>query len=287
MLLLPLVLGGCSQQLKRMEGRMDEVANAQRSIEADLAQMREEVEAIGARERQREQDYAERRAELESQLLALDRAVRRMDARAEEQDALLRRISAALDILLRSGGTASVFPSGVDSSGAGPPSDVSASPSANDLDAAAVGGGVAGGLAAGAILEQEPADGSPATDVFDAAFADFTRGNYALAREGFEELLRGYPRSELADDAAYWIAEAYYSEGEHAQALERFEAILQTYPRADTLAATLLKIGYCQIELDRSEEAAATFERLRRDYPESDEALIAEHKLSAMASERP
>ena len=202
---------------------------------------------------------AERRAEMESQLLALDRAVRQMDARAEEQDELLRRISANLDLIARQSAAAS------------------SRSETSEVVAAADTARAAGGDAS------EVADsGSPATDVYQAAFADYTRGSYTLARQGFEEVLRRFPDSEFADDAAYWIAETHYAQGNPETALRGFRSILENYPRGDSITASLLKIGYCHLELGDEDAAREAFGRLRREFPESDEALVAEHKLSTL-----
>jgi tol-pal system protein YbgF len=121
-------------------------------------------------------------------------------------------------------------------------------------------------------------------EVYDAAMRDFTRGSYALARDGFEEVVRRFPQSELADNAAYWLGETFYAEGEYADALDRFDQVLRAYPTGDILPSALLKTGYCQLELGDREAAIAAFQRLRSEYPSSDEAAIAEHKLNAIGS---
>ena len=70
----------------------------------------------------------------------------------------------------------------------------------------------AGGMAAAPDSTAAPLGPPPATanDLYDAAYRDFSRGNYDLAIEGFRELLKYYPNMNLSDNAQYWIGECYY-----------------------------------------------------------------------------
>jgi tol-pal system protein YbgF len=251
-------LGGCAKQLQRIESGVDDVAREQQVQRRAMQQFQDRLDALSDRDEEREQQVAERRAELEAQLLALDRAVRQMDARSEEQAELLHEIRAALDLISRQR---------VSVSHSTPEESSDADEPATTADEATTGG-------------------SPGTDVYEAAFADYTRGSYTLARQGFVELLERFPSSELADDAAYWIAETYYAQGDPQTALAGFQSILEEYPRGDSITPSLLKIGYCYLELENEDAATDSFRRLVREFPESDEALIAQHKLSTLQGGR-
>lgn len=260
--------GGCAKQLQRIESGVNRVSRDQDSQRRTLEELQSRIDDLAARDVEREQQVAERRAELESQLLALDRAVRQMDARSEEQAELLQQIRDALDIIARQ----RAADDRMDQAGAG----------ASSTDDA---GADEGSDSFGQVETSKSGpvgDASPGTDVYDTAFADYTRGSYTLARQGFQELLDRFPRSELADDAAYWIAETYYAQGDPQEALSGFQSILEEYPRGDSITPSLLKIGYCYLELENEEAARESFRRLVREFPESDEALIAEHKLSTL-----
>jgi tol-pal system protein YbgF len=250
--LLP--LGGCASQLRRIETGVQQVAQEQQSQSRAMQQFQDRLDALSDRDAKREEQLAERRAELEAQLLALDRAVRQMDARSEEQATLLQQIRAALDLISRQGASRPAAED--DATGTAPTTDTA--------DASGV------------------QSASPGTDVYESAFADYTRGSYTLARQGFEELLRRFPDSELADDAAYWIAETHYAQGDPETALSGFQSILEEYPRGDSITPALLKIGYCYLELHQNDKARDAFRHLLREFPESDEAKIAQHKLESM-----
>ncbi|HKK72566.1 MAG TPA: tol-pal system protein YbgF [Candidatus Krumholzibacteria bacterium] len=247
---------GCAKQLQRIETRTDEIATIQARLAAEQRELASIVERLDERDAEREAELVERRAELEYQLRALDRVVRQLDARAQEQQELLQRISAALDLLTRR------TPSGPDAPTATAPTD--------STIAAASGG--------------DPLE-SPGQDVFDAAFDDYTGGRYALAREGFQEVLDRFEDSELADDARYWVAETHYAEGDHATARDGFAEVVERWSESDVVPPALLKLAYSMLELGESEDAIATLQRLVDEHPDSDEALIAEHRLSTLSAE--
>src|SRR6056297_3278505 len=108
---------GCAKQLQRIETRTDEIATIQARLAAEQRELASIVERLDERDAEREAELVERRAELEYQLRALDRVVRQLDARAQEQQELLQRISAALDLLTRR------TPSGPDAPTATAPTD--------------------------------------------------------------------------------------------------------------------------------------------------------------------
>ena len=121
---------------------------------------------------------------------------------------------------------------------------------------------------------------SPGVEVYDAAFRDFTKGSYSLAREGFKEFLARYPDTDLSDNARYWIGETWYAQGNYQEAVRDFDAVLRSYPEGDIVPGALLKSSNCHLELGEKERALEGYRRLVREYPDSDEAFIAQHKLA-------
>jgi len=119
-------------------------------------------------------------------------------------------------------------------------------------------------------------------ELYDQAFADMSRSNYELAKMGFEEYLRRYPDTELADNALYWIGEVQYVQHDYEGALSTFQRVLDEYPKGNKLAAALFKIGLCQMTLNQSDEAKATFNRVIQEYPATPEASQAQQRLIEM-----
>jgi tol-pal system protein YbgF len=150
-----------------------------------------------------------------------------------------------------------------------------------DLLATRAGGSPGGTAAPGAEL---PAGGAAIPEagraIFQAAVRDRSLGNNDLARQGFREFLAKYGQSELADDAAYDLADLDYADKLYADALAQFQAVLTRYPRSELAPSASLKIGYCQLEMGRTEEGRKALEQLIDRYPSSEEAGLARDRLA-------
>ncbi len=122
----------------------------------------------------------------------------------------------------------------------------------------------------------------PAADpqsLYNSAYNDYLRGKYDLALQGFEEYLKNFPGTDLADNATYWIGECYYRQRRYRQAVDQFEGVLSRYPRSDKSASALLKKGYALIELGDRSQGVTQLRQVVRQYPTSDEANLARQRL--------
>jgi tol-pal system protein YbgF len=131
-------------------------------------------------------------------------------------------------------------------------------------------------------LEDRPDASATVEDTFSAAYADYAKGNFALALAGFQEFLKKYPNSELADNAQYWIADSYYAQGDFESAATQFDEVVQKYPKGDRVPAALLKRALCLIELNRTADGVVLLQHLIQTYPSSEEASLAKQRLEAM-----
>ena len=134
--------------------------------------------------------------------------------------------------------------------------------------------------------QQEPGGrGRPAgptadpQSLYNSAYNDYLRGKYDLALQGFEEYLKNFPGTELADNATYWIGECYYRQRRYRQAVDQFEGVLSRYPRSDKSASALLKKGYALIELGDRSQGTTQLRQVIRQYSTSDEANLARQRL--------
>jgi tol-pal system protein YbgF len=118
------------------------------------------------------------------------------------------------------------------------------------------------------------AAGSP-EDLFNGAYADYSRGNYDLALSGFESTLRADPQGPLADDAQYWIGETLYAKSQYADAAAAFDKVIAGWPNGDKLAVAHLKRGLSLYEARRTAEGVAELQRVIQTWPGSDEARLA------------
>ncbi|MEM7480310.1 MAG: tol-pal system protein YbgF [Acidobacteriota bacterium] len=133
-----------------------------------------------------------------------------------------------------------------------------------------------------------PASGTVTTDpqsLYQAAYNDYLRGNYDLAVQSFEEYLRAFPGTDLADNAVYWIGECFYRQGQFRQAIGQFDAVVARYPRSDKLPSAVLKKGYAHLQLGERGEGVDQLRRVVDRYPNSDEANLARQRLREVGVE--
>jgi tol-pal system protein YbgF len=102
------------------------------------------------------------------------------------------------------------------------------------------------------------------------------------ARRLFEVFRVKYPRSDLADNAAYWLGETYFAEGQWAAAIEAFAKLMADHPGSDKIPDALLRTGGAWLKLDKRREAQDVLTRLGRDYPGSEARGEADKLLSTL-----
>ncbi len=143
---------------------------------------------------------------------------------------------------------------------------------------------------------RSPTAGPPPADLYQAAYTDFSKGNYTLAITGFQEFLRRAPDSDLADNAQYWIAEsrlslahAYSNRGEAEkarkeieQAVQEFRKVIVNYPRGDKAPTALYKEALALLELKQQSLALARLQYILDNFPQSEEAPLARERLAAI-----
>jgi len=120
----------------------------------------------------------------------------------------------------------------------------------------------------------------------EAASADY-RAAVELVKSGTKEdavsalrsFLEKYPRHEYADNAQYWLGEAFYAHKDYQQALVAFRATIETYPRGNKVPDALLKVGYCYQALGQTEKAKAVLEQVVNLYPKTEPAALASKRL--------
>lgn len=119
-------------------------------------------------------------------------------------------------------------------------------------------------------------------ELYRAARADYGRGDYSLAIEGFEEFLRRFPASELADNSLYWVGESHWAQRRYESALASFDAVLQQHPGGDKTPDAGLKRGLCLIELNRMADGIIQLQHVKDAYPGSTASRLAREKLESL-----
>jgi tol-pal system protein YbgF len=122
-------------------------------------------------------------------------------------------------------------------------------------------------------------------ELYDAAYADYTKGRYALAIQGFQEYLDLYPGTDVSDNAQYWIGESHYAQKKYREGIADFEKLLKSWPQSDKAAAAWLKKGYSLLELGQKADAVVSLQYVIHEHPASEEARLARTRLRALGVE--
>ena len=157
-----------------------------------------------------------------------------------------------------------------------------------DLDARLKAVEARGGAAAAAGASGAGDGQSADTDkgAYQAAFDLLKAGQYDRAIAGFQAFLSTYPNSALADNAQYWLGEAYYVNKQFPESLAAFQRVVEKYPGSRKLPDALLKIGYCDYELKDYSAARSALEQVPAKFPDSASARLAQQRLEKMAAEK-
>lgn len=124
-----------------------------------------------------------------------------------------------------------------------------------------------------------------AEQLFAAAYADYSRGNFDLAISEFRQYVETYPSSELADNAQYWIGEILYSQRKFTDSVIELEKVAVLNPKGDKTTVALYKRGLVLLEMGRKDEGVAQMLALVKNYPRNPEAGMATQQLQRVAPE--
>ncbi|HMM35150.1 MAG TPA: tol-pal system protein YbgF [Thermoanaerobaculia bacterium] len=130
-----------------------------------------------------------------------------------------------------------------------------------------------------------PAARAGPADLYNAALGDYQRGRFDLARQGFEEYVETYPRTDLSDDALFWAAECWTAQKKHREALGMLERLLKEYPQSDKAPSAHLRKGLAHLELGEKAQAIVQLQFVVHEYPSSDEAKSARQRLRSLGSD--
>jgi len=128
-------------------------------------------------------------------------------------------------------------------------------------------------------------DGSDRAN-YQAAFALLRDSQYDKAIPAFEQFLASFPDSSLAENAQYWLGEAYYVNKAFPEALGAFQKAVDKYPQSRKLPDALLKIGYCDYELKQWELAKEVLAQVATKYSDTPAGRLAAQRLDKMAAEK-
>jgi tol-pal system protein YbgF len=140
--------------------------------------------------------------------------------------------------------------------------------------------------AGGAGAAPAPAGPPPGSEqaAYMQALDSLKNGKYPDAIGQLQQFLKTYPKSDLADNAQYWLGETYYASGDFSSAASAFRALLDQWPSSSKAPDALLQLGYSQYELKQYADARATLAQVSQKFPGSSAAQQAQDRLRQMSA---
>ncbi len=135
------------------------------------------------------------------------------------------------------------------------------------------------GEASAAAASSRPSPAGDEKQQYQQAYEALRNGHTAQAIAEFNALLGRSPNSEFANNAQYWLGEAYRVNQDIDSARKAFNSVIETYPGSSKVPDALLKLGYIEVEQKNAVKAREYLTRVTADFPSSTAARLAAKKL--------
>ncbi|MBI5573637.1 MAG: tol-pal system protein YbgF [Elusimicrobia bacterium] len=120
------------------------------------------------------------------------------------------------------------------------------------------------------------------TQIYGAAYTDYTMKNYDLALGGFQEYIVQYPNGTLVSNAHFWVGVCFYDKGDYEKAVESFDKFIVSYPKSEKIPTAKLKKAISLLKLKKKSESIIVLEDIVKNYPKTSEARQSENYLSTL-----
>lgn len=115
--------------------------------------------------------------------------------------------------------------------------------------------------------------------LYEKTLGYYWDGRYDEAIAGFNEFLTSYPKSDLADNAYFWIGECHRAAEEYEEAILAYQKVINDYPRGNKVPAAMLHQALAFEKIDDKTTATLVYKKLLRKFPKTREAEIAKKRL--------
>ncbi|MCZ6666438.1 MAG: tol-pal system protein YbgF [Gammaproteobacteria bacterium] len=130
-------------------------------------------------------------------------------------------------------------------------------------------------------------DSAESEAAYRAAFTMLQGGQYDESIALFNNFLQQYPSSQYADNAQYWLGEAYFVMGQFEPAIDQYQKLVNGYPDSKKQSHAMLKIAYSYHELALAEQAVGVLTDLKNRFPGSAAARLADERMKRIRAESP
>ncbi len=122
--------------------------------------------------------------------------------------------------------------------------------------------------------------------MYEQAFADYSAGQYSLAIEGFQALLRTFPSSDRSDDAQFFIGESYFQSGKFQEAVNAYNQVVQRFVGSNLVPDAYYKRGVAQAELGDLVGARESWQAVIKSFPNTEGAGLAKQSLDRVNAKK-
>lgn len=147
--------------------------------------------------------------------------------------------------------------------------------------------------------EEEVTEPPKPEALYAEGFQKIKDKDFTGATETFKKFINLFPNHDLADNAQYWIGEAYFglargyanqgqadkATGALEQAVQEFRKVIVNYPRGEKVPTALYKEALALLELKQPSLAEARLKYLLEHFPQSEEAPLARDRLASLKKE--
>jgi tol-pal system protein YbgF len=123
--------------------------------------------------------------------------------------------------------------------------------------------------------------------LYNTSLSDFTMGQWALCVEGFNSYLRSFPRTDLSDDAQWYVGECYQQDGKFNEAIDAYNRVITGFPKGDRVPDAYYKRGIALSAMGQTDRARESFETLMKMFPEHDMARMAKQQIDRLNRGKP
>jgi len=133
-----------------------------------------------------------------------------------------------------------------------------------------------------ALSKEEAALAGRADGDYREAIGLIRQGQCGPAIPKLRDFIRKNQKSDLADNAQYWIGSCYYSQRDYNRAIIELNEVLLKYPKADKVPPALLMLADAFADSGDKIDARLILQKLIADHGKSEEAEKARQKLQAL-----
>ncbi|MDQ1238164.1 MAG: hypothetical protein QG577_349 [Thermodesulfobacteriota bacterium] len=123
---------------------------------------------------------------------------------------------------------------------------------------------------------------NPEEKAYRDAYAAYKNGDFDQAVRLFEAFLAKFPKSELSQNAVYWMGETRFAQGRFDEAVLQFDRVIKEFPGSKKELNSLLRQAQAFEKMGDNRSARIIFQKILTDHPHSAQARIATTRLKSL-----